>query len=107
MRKFTFILQDPNEAFPATHRFSAASIISAANTVMKTKKFQGFTILDAYCGNRTAKMAYQDGHITYEYLKGKIVEAPVKHIDEPAHPTEFGDLLGEVDDQCGQKKVTD
>lgn len=106
MKSFTFILQDPNEKFPITNRFCAATIISAVNTIMQSKKLQGFEIKEVYCGSKRGKIT-QRGFISYEYLTGKIVQAIVKKVDEPAQPTEFGDMLSEVDDQCGHKKVTD
>jgi hypothetical protein len=106
MKSFTFILQDPNKKYPQTHRFCAASIISATNTIMQGKNLQGLTIQEAYCGSKRGKIT-QMGFISYEYLEGKVVEATVKSTEEPVQAMEFGGLLGEVDEQCGNKRVTD
>ena len=106
MKKFTFILQDPSDSHPTTFRFSAASIISATNTVMQDKKLQGFTIKEVYCGSKRGKIT-QMGFISYEYLEGKKVAVRPKAIVEPTETATFGSLLSEVDEQCGAKKITD
>lgn len=105
MKQYTFILKDPNREFPITHRFKSGSVVSATNSIMRNKKFSGFTIVDAYCGSKSGKIT-NVGYISYEYLCGKVVEEPAPSTDEPAQATEFDELLGEVDKQCCKKDVS-
>jgi len=104
MKSYTFILQNPKEEYPKTERFMSGSIASAINAIMRNKKLQGFKILEAYCGSKSGKTT-QMGFVTYEFLAGRTVKFLDKMEDEPAQPTEFADLLGEVDEACA-KKVT-
>lgn len=105
MKIYTFKLQAPGDKFPVTESVTSGAIVSATNVIMRNKKFQGFTIIEAYCGRKTGKVT-QAGFVTYEYLEGKVIKAPDKPSDEPLPPTEFDGLLGEVDQQCSKKEKT-
>lgn len=105
MKSYTFILQDPSEEYPKTERFMSGTIASAISSIMRNKKLQGFKIVEAYCGSKSGKVT-QMGFVTYEFLAGRVVKFLDKFEDEPAHPTEFDGLLGEVDEACSKKRTS-
>ena len=105
MKRYTFILQGERDPHPITHTLTAGSAVSAANLLMRNNKFQGFKIVEAYCGSKVGKVT-QLGYIQYEELVGKVIDAGAPPVDDESSAIEFDSLLGEVDEQCCKKEMS-